>query len=104
MNKLKCFLTALLLGIAVSGFAQADGEYYLYEVANKQFLSHGESWGTRAVVDFYGSPVTWNSAEGSLRFKDNNACLFKTGDNFFYTDNNSTGFKFTETEDRKSVV
>ena len=98
MNKLKCFLTALLLGIAVSGFAQADGEYYLYEVANKQFLSHGENWGTRAVVDFYGSPVTWNSAEGSLKFKDNDLCLFLTGDGFFYTDNASSGFKFTETE------
>ncbi|MBO5824467.1 MAG: hypothetical protein J6Q93_05865 [Prevotella sp.] len=88
---------AFLLGFAVNGFAQADGLYYLYEVSNKQFLTHGEDWGTRACLDFYGSPVTWNSTEGSLKFKDNNLCLFKTGDNF-YTDNNSTGFKFVETE------
>ena len=98
MRKLKIFLMAFLLGFAVNGFAQTDGLYYLYEVSNKQFLTHGEDWGTRAALDYYGSPVTWNSTEGSLKFKDNDLCLFKTGDGYFFTDNASTGFKFVETE------
>ena len=92
-------LAAILMCLAVSGFAQvADGDYYLYNAEAKQFLSRGEDWGTRACVDKYGVPFTWNSTEGSLKFLDNSLCLFETNGTF-YTDNNSTGFSFEEATD-----
>ena len=97
MKKGLLVLAVLLMGFAVKSVAQADGEYYLYNAESKCFLSHGDSWGTRAVVDKYGSPVLWNSTDGSLKFVDNDLCLFETDDNFFFTDNSSTGFTFVET-------
>lgn len=99
MRKGLLMIAVFLFGFAVKGVAQADGEYYLYNAESECFLSHGDSWGTRAVVDKYGSPVLWTSTEGSLKFLDNNLCLFETGDNFFFTDNASTGFSFEETTD-----
>ena len=98
MKKIKSVLTALLLGSAVSGFAQTDGEYYLYDVNNKLFLSRGANFGTEASVDKYGIPFTWNSSEGSIKFKDNDLYLFNPEGTGLYTDNASTGFYFTETE------
>lgn len=100
MKKIKSVLTALLLGSAVSGFAQTDGEYYLYDVNKKLFLSRGANYGTEASVDKYGIPFIWNSSEGSIKFKDNDLYLFNpegTGTGL-YTDDASTGFYFTETE------
>ena len=76
----------------------ADGEYYLYNVEEKQFLSRGEYWGTCATVDRYGIPFVWTAEEYSLKFLDNNACLFETDDSNLYTDNASTGFVFEYTE------
>lgn len=99
MRKGLLMIAAFLFGFAVKGVAQADGEYYLYNAESECFLSHGDSWGTRAVVDKYGSPVLWTSTEGSLKFLDNKLCLFETNDNFFFTDNASTGFSFEETTD-----
>lgn len=98
MKKIKSVLTALLLGSAVSGFAQTDGEYYLYDVNNKLFLSRGANFGTEASVDKYGIPFTWNSSEGSIKFKDNDLYLFNAEGTGLYTDKASTGFYFTETE------
>lgn len=98
MKKIKSVLTALLLGSAVSGFAQTDGEYYLYDVNNKLFLSRGAAWGTEAIVDKYGIPFIWNSSEGSIKFKDNDLYLYNAEGTGLYTDNASTGFYFTETE------
>ncbi len=99
MKKGLLMIAAFLFGFAAKGVAQTDGEYYLYNTESKCFLSHGDSWGTRAVVDKYGSPVLWNSTEGSLKFLDNGLCLFETDDNFFFTDNASTGFSFEEATD-----
>ena len=76
----------------------ADGEYYLYNVEEKKFLSRGEYWGTCATVDRYGVPFVWTAEEYSLKFLDNNACLFETDDSNLYTDNASTGFVFEYTE------
>lgn len=101
MRKLKFFLTTFLLGLAVNGFAQTDGEYYLYDANDEQFLSRGASWGTEASVDKYGIPFIWNSANGSLQFKDNGLYLYNpdiNGGTALYTDNQSTGFRFVETE------
>ncbi|MBO5466306.1 MAG: hypothetical protein J6A02_02555 [Prevotella sp.] len=98
MKKIKSVLTALLLGSAVSGFAQTDGEYYLYDVNNKLFLSRGAAWGTEAIVDKYGIPFIWNSSEGSIKFKDNDQYLYNSEGEGLYTDRASTGFYFTETE------
>lgn len=98
MKKIKSVLTALLLGSAVSGFAQTDGEYYLYDVNNKLFLSRGAAWGTEAIVDKYGIPFIWNSSEGSIKFKDNDQYLYNSEGEGLYTDRASTDFYFTETE------
>lgn len=101
MRKLKNILTAFLLGFAVYGFAQADGEYYLYDANDEQFLSRGAAWGTEASVDKYGIPFYWNSTEGSIKFKDNGLYLFNpdtNGGTSLFTDNQSTGFRFVETE------
>ena len=76
----------------------ADGEYYLYNVEEKQFLSRGEYWGTCATVDRYGIPFVWTAEEYSLKFLDSEAHLFETDDSNIYTDNNSTGFAFEEVE------
>ena len=75
-----------------------SGEYYLYNVEEKKFLSRGEYWGTCATVDRYGIPFVWTAEEYSLKFLDNNACLFETDDSNLYTDNASTGFAFEYTE------
>ena len=97
------FLAVLLMGFAVKGVAQADGEYYLYNEATKMFLSRGENYGTRAIVDKYGIPVAWNATDASLKVLDSNAdngknFLFQTGTTI-YTDGVSTGFAFEETTD-----
>ena len=75
-----------------------SGEYYLYNVGEKKFLSRGEYWGTCATVDKYGIPFVWTAEEYSLKFLDSNVCLFETDDSSLYTDNNSTGFAFEYTE------
>ena len=72
-----------------------DGIYYLYNEETKQFLSRGEYWGTCACVDKYGIPFAWDKINGSLKFLDNNAYLYETDDNTFYTDAvASVGFQF----------
>ncbi len=103
MKKGLLFLAVLLMGFAVKGVAQADGEYYLYNEATKMFLSRGEDYGTRAIVDKYGIPVAWNATDASLKVLDSNTdngknFLFQTK-NDIYTDGVSTGFAFEETTD-----
>ena len=65
--------------------AAFDGDYYLYDAANKLFLSMGANYGTRATVDKYGIPFT-------LKTNENNASLitFKhLEDVFMFFDNNN---------------
>ena len=75
-----------------------NGEYYLYNVSEKKFLSRGEHWGTCATIDKYGVPFVWTAEEYSLKFLDSNVHLFETDDSNLYTDNASTGFAFEYTE------
>ena len=56
--------------------AQTDGTYYLYDAANKVFLSRGCNWGTEASADLYGTPIVWNSADGSIRPYDWNGTVY----------------------------
>lgn len=47
-----------------------NGEYYLYDATNKLFLSRGADYGSRATVDKYGVPFTWNNYSKMIEFKD----------------------------------
>ncbi len=93
---LLCSITANAYDFGVDDVP--NGEYYLYNVAEKKFLSRGEYWGTCATVDRYGVPFVWTAEEYSLKFLDSNECLFEGDDNDLYTDNASTGFAFEEAE------
>lgn len=45
----------------------ANGVYYIQNVETGKFLSRGSSWGTRAIVDDYGTP--WTLVEDGNNFK-----------------------------------
>ncbi len=62
----------------------ANGDYYLYDATNKVFLSRGSNYGTRATVDKYGVPFTWNNYTKMIEFKD------WAGVNLFFDNNNHT--------------
>lgn len=62
------------------------GKYYLYNALSGKFLSRGSSWGTRAIGDDYGCPLTLEAADAAyhLKFIDNELYL---GDTYWlYTD------------------
>lgn len=105
--KKRLLLMAAWALMSTSAFAQvADGEYYLYDAATQSYLSRGSSWGTKAVTSKYtGLKVVWNSTEGTLTFPDNDQRLFKTNDDFVYTDNtpNSTGWTLTAKGDGYTI-
>ena len=97
-KKLLMLAAWALLGTSTAMAQVADGDYYLYDTATKSYLSRGSAWGTKAVTNkVCGIWLTWNATEGTITFKDNNLRLFKTNDNFVYTDNtsNSTGWTLT---------
>ena len=89
--------------IAINTPNIADGLYYLYDADAKLFLARGGSWGTEAVADKYGVPFNWKTGAdgvGSIEFIDwLGVYLFITNDGGIYTDNTSTGWKFTEATD-----
>ena len=64
-----------------------DGTYYLYSSVFDRFLSRGSWWGTRAVADIYGTPVTLTTDANNLttiKMVDNNGYI---KDNYWlYTD------------------
>ncbi len=68
--KKKLLSIAAVLAVSSMAFAQADGEYYLYNESTKTFFSRGANWGTEASSDRYGIPVVWNSASGTLSTVD----------------------------------
>lgn len=78
-----------------------DGEYVLYDSANKLFLGRGNAWGTEASADKYGIPFnlkTDSKGVSSIEFVDwKNIYLFITGTSIF-TDNASTGWTLTPTD------
>ena len=93
-----CVVTVEAAAVEPEAPKVESGEYYLYNVEEKKFLSRGEYWGTCATVDRYGVPFVWTAEEYSLKFLDSNVCLFETDDSNLYTDNASTGFVFEYTE------
>lgn len=84
--------------IAITTPLVADGIYYLYDATGDLFLARGGAWGTEAVADKYGVPFNWKTdanGTGSIEFIDwPGVYLFITG-TAVYTDNASTGWKFT---------
>ena len=76
--------TEQTLAIAFVDPVIANGEYYLYDATNKVFLSRGADYGSRATVDKYGIPFTWNNYTKMIEFKD------WTGVNLFFDKDNHT--------------
>lgn len=76
-----------------------DGVYYLKAVTDDEedeysYLSHGNSWGTRATADSYGLPVQveagWDGA--TFYFADNQGYLYDNGDATVYTDGSTSKY------------
>ena len=101
MKKQLLLSAALLSVFAGNVCAQADGDYYLYDAANKVFLSRGGSWGTEATADKSGVPFTWTSSDGHIIFKDwaKVGLHIENNGTTVYTDNaNPTTFTFVTTD------
>ena len=50
-----------------TGNAPDNGEFYLYNVGQKQFLCGGSDWGAHAALGFPGIPVTLTKTAGTFR-------------------------------------
>lgn len=76
MKKLKLFLAAVAAMVGLSATAQQTptdgGVYYLYNTVNGKFLTRGNSWGTQAVTNDFGSPwkVYLSDGKYTLRMYD----------------------------------
>ena len=93
-----------------------DSEGYFYNVETGKFLSRGANWGTKAVVDNYGTPaliLTDGTNNSTIHFLDND--LFLGSDGFTdkaTTFNNITwniaavngGYTLTNTDGRPLVI
>lgn len=85
--KKKLLSIAAVLAVSGMAFAQADGEYYLYNESTKTFFSRGANWGTEASSDRYGIPVVWTSASGTLSTVDwTDVRITSTDGSSIYTD------------------
>ena len=51
----------------IKDYALNEGVYYVVNEATGKFLSRGDNWGTRAMVDDYGFPITVALADGAFR-------------------------------------
>ena len=86
-----------------------DGTYYLYNPTTTRFLARGLSYGTAAMIDFYGVPftLTVDSNDGSAKmvFLDNNQGLFNGGgdDVWCWTDNTATSYEFVIVQDGYNI-
>ncbi|MBM6992288.1 MAG: hypothetical protein I3J02_03345 [Prevotella sp.] len=77
MKHAKLLLSAVVLAsFSTSMFAQTSGTYYLYDAANKLFLSRGCNWGAEASPDKYGTPFVWDSAAGTFSPYDWNGTVY----------------------------
>ena len=111
MMAVRTLLTAILLMTGLNG-AQAyewtgntvaEGDYYLYNVAEGKFLSFGAQWGTRAVlVENAGELVTLSTSGDNYKLTfgtitQANKGVFLNGENLPYCDGTAAEFTFTET-------
>jgi hypothetical protein len=108
MKHLRLFLALFTLMIGgASASAQSwtgsevgEGTYYLYNVGADKFLAYGEAWGTRAIIDDVGIPLTLESNNGAYRIKTNvesgNSKVYLGSD--FYVDQDACDFTFTPVE------
>lgn len=55
-----------------------DGTYFLYSASDNKFLSRGNSYATRAMVDDYGLPVAFKTTDGitTVKYTDSEQYLF----------------------------
>ena len=53
----------------IKDYALNEGVYYVVNEATGKFLSRGDNWGTRAMVDDYGFPITVAMADGAGVFR-----------------------------------
>lgn len=78
-QKIKWFIASLMVMVCLQAFADVpEGKYYLYNAANKVFLSRSA---TAANVDQFGIPVEIKSGSSgySLMFLDNGRYLAQSG-------------------------
>jgi hypothetical protein len=93
-------LTAAFNAYTQANLLLAEGIYYAYDAATGKFLSRGADWGTRAVVDDYGTilNVTANSEEQySLKGIDNNS-TYGDDENMYADANGNRSRTFTLTK------
>lgn len=93
-------LTAAFNAYTQANLLLAEGIYYAYDAATGKFLSRGADWGTRAVVDDYGTilNVTANSEEQySLKGIDNNS-TYGDDENMYADANGDRSRTFTLTK------
>lgn len=89
-----------------TGSAVGAGTYYLYNVGAGQFLSYGGAWGTQAVVDGAGIPVTLTKNGDAYTIQTK--VVAATGDKSylgadFYVDQKACDFTFTEVAGKTNV-
>ena len=81
-----------------------EGVYYVYNAYSKKFLSRGDAWGTRAVVDDYGLPVALaatNLADGIYTLQGLDNGMYYGDDYWMYADctgNRQRQYQFEKTE------
>lgn len=88
-----------------TGSVVGEGTYYLYNVGADKFVAYGSSWGTKAIVDEVGIPMTLESSNGKYKIKTN----VNSGNNKFYlgagfyVDQDACDFTFTPVEGKTNV-
>lgn len=112
MKKIKLLLAAMTAMVSLgvnatdwTGSAVAEGTYYLYNVGAGQFLSYGKNWGTRAVSDEVGIPVTLEGSGSVFKIK---TCVTGNSGNVylgvdFYIDQAACDYTFAEVEGHPNV-
>lgn len=113
MKKLKVLLAAC--AIAFGGLSQAmgadwtaskadAGEYYLYNVGSKKFLTSGNWWGTHAALDYDGMRVTLAPVDGGFTISTSVAFSGKyLGSNAYMDNGTAATWTFTSVDESSNV-
>lgn len=72
-----------------------DGKYFVVVKGTGKHVSRGKGWGTQAILDYYGVPMTvQTSGQTVFRFLDSGAFMGSgTDDDWMYTDKNTSDVK-----------